>query len=405
VQIARGPGWIFSLAAHGALLAALAFAWSDAPKFTDAQETVPVEILTEEQVNQIVKGSKDVKKDRRNQRADKIAKIIESNPKPPVNEAKKNIPTPTPKLKRLPDPQQDPEPREPVQKTAALPPPRPPQKSQPGRTIAPAPPRRPPPTPKNVQTTPEPAKPVKPKAIAPPVPPQRPKPEIKQAHKSEPQPEPKAKPKPEKLAPTVPLPPQRPRHLARHPARKVQPEKPKQLQPRPDKLAKLIRKDQRSRPRSGDESNEPQRKFDTSAISRLLSKERAQRRSSSGQTLQRQARRGSQTASAAKMSPSMWGQLDGLMQEQYKRCWSYLGIAQGRRYIPQIRVAYAPSGRLTARPVLLNPPSDPSLKPLAASALRAVRKCDPLRIPAQFLPYYEQWKARILRFDPEEMLG
>ncbi|MDP4595203.1 MAG: cell envelope biogenesis protein TolA, partial [Beijerinckiaceae bacterium] len=45
------------------------------------------------------------------------------------------------------------------------------------------------------------------------------------------------------------------------------------------------------------------------------------------------------------------------------------------------------------------------LQSLADSALRAVRKCDPLRIPAQFAPYYNQWKARILRFDPEEMLG
>jgi colicin import membrane protein len=36
--------------------------------------------------------------------------------------------------------------------------------------------------------------------------------------------------------------------------------------------------------------------------------------------------------------------------------------------------------------------------------MRAVRRCDPLHIPAIYQPYYEQWKGRIVRFDPEDML-
>jgi colicin import membrane protein len=35
--------------------------------------------------------------------------------------------------------------------------------------------------------------------------------------------------------------------------------------------------------------------------------------------------------------------------------------------------------------------------------MRAVRRCNPLRIPAQYQPFYEEWKARRVRFDPEEM--
>ncbi len=414
MQLPRGPGWVVSAVAHGALLAVLLVALPDAKKFTDAQETVPVEILTEEQVNQIVKGDKQVKKDRPDQRADKVSDVTESNPKPPIAEAKKNIPTPPPPLKRLADPGDDdtPKPAEPAPKVAALPPPRPEPQPEQKAEPKPAPPP-PPPRPAQSQKAaaeppPEPPKPVAKEAIVPPVPPRRPKPvpkpEPKKVAAAEPE-KPDAEP-PEKPAPPMPLPPSRPRNLARA-------SKPKDITPKRDQLAKLIadskteekpRKLPGARPRSGDESNDNRRQFDASAINRLLSKEAPQRRSSSGQRLQRDARRGSPTASAARMSPSMWGQLDGLMQEQYKRCWSYLGIA-GRRYIPQIRVAYSPGGRLTSRPVLLNPPSDPSLKPLAESALRAVRKCDPLRIPPQFAPYYDQWKARILRFDPEEMLG
>lgn len=420
MQLPRGPGWVVSAVVHGALLATLLVVLPDAKKFTDAQETVPVEILTEEQVNQIVKGDKQVKKDRPDQRADKISETRESNPKPPIAEAKKNIPTPPPPLKRLPDPGEDdtPKPAEPAQKVAALPPPRPePQpKLKPAPKPVPPPPPRPvppkraavTPPPKPEPPKPEPPKPLSKEAVIPPVPPQRPKPppkpEPRKVAAAEPE-KPDTEP-PEKATPPMPLPPQRPRNLARV-------AKPKDISPKRDRLAKLIADSKNvetpnrrtgARPKSGDESNDSRRQFDASAINRLLSKEAPQRRSSSGQRLQREARRGSQTASAARMSPSMWGQLDGLMQEQYKRCWSYLGIA-GRRYIPQIKVAYSPGGRLTSTPVLLNPPSDPSLKPLAESALRAVRKCDPLRIPPQFAPYYEQWKARILRFDPEEMLG
>ncbi len=402
----RSPGWIVSAAAHGALLVGLVIALPDARKFTDAQETVPVEILTEEQVNQIVKGDKQAQKQNPNERADKVAEKPESNPEPPIAEAQKNIPTPPPPLKRLPDPGEDdtPKPAEPAPKVAALPPPKPERESEPEPPPAPAPPVRPPEPAK--PTAAEPPKPVEKEALVP-MPPIRPK--------IEPQPEPKpevkkvaAKPPekpvtepPEKTEPPVPLPPQRPRDLP----------KVVKTKPQPDRIAKLIEQRKRddsarARPKSGDDSNEPQRKFDRNAISNLLqSKEDAQRRASTGRQVQRQSRLGSPTASAAKMSPSMWGQLDGLMQEQYKRCWSYLGLASGKRYIPQVRVSYAASGQLTSAPVLLNPPADPALRSLAESAVRAVRKCDPLRIPAQFAPFHDQWKSRVLRFDPEEMMG
>lgn len=397
----RNPGWIVSAAAHGALLAGLIVALPDARKFTDAQEAVPVEILTEEQVNQIVKGDKQAQKQNPNPRADKVDDKPESNPQPPVAEARQNIPTPPPPLKRLPDPGQDdtPAPADPAPKVAALPPPRPERESEP--EPPPAPPARPPEPAK--PTAAEPPKPVEKEALVP-MPPVRPviepkpepRPDIKKLAAKPPE-KPVTEPQ-DKPEPPVPLPPRRPRDLPRV-------AKPK---PQPDRIAKLIEPQNRdsARPKSGDDANEPPRKFDRNAIANILqSKESAQRRGSTGKQLQRESRLGSPTANAAKMSPSMWGQLDGLMQEQYKRCWGYIGLASGKRYIPQIRVSYSVSGQLTSAPVLLNPPADPALRSLAESAVRAVRKCDPLRIPAQFAPYHDQWKSRVLRFDPEEMMG
>ncbi len=134
-----------------------------------------------------------------------------------------------------------------------------------------------------------------------------------------------------------------------------------------------------------------------------MSKEDAQHKASTGAQLQQVASLGAPNANAAKMSPSLWGQLDALLQDQYKQCWSYIGIAGQPKYIPEVHVQYAQDGSLIGQPALLNPPSDPTMRNLAESALRAVRRCNPLRIPAVYQPFYDQWKGRIVRFDPDEM--
>lgn len=382
MDISRGPGWIFSAAAHGALLAGLFVALPDAKKFTDAQETVPVQFITEEQFNQVVKGRKDAKVEKPSPQAVKLADKPEPRVKPPVKEARRDVPKPPPPVKRQPDPGKDDAPKpeqapKSAQPFAPLPPVRPEQLAKVEPDPKPEPKTRPAPAPKKVV------------------------PDV-------------VKEKVEKAEPVIPLPPRRPRNLPRKPVKQPV-SKPKRLttvKPKQDRIAKLLRSKRtdtasktRVRPKSGKQSNEKNKRFDGNAIARLLSREKAQRRASTGSQVQRQARLGSPTASAAKMSPSMWGQLDGLMQEQYKRCWSFLGLDSGKRYVPQIRLAFTVTGRLAVRPVLLNPPADPALKPLAASAMRAVRKCNPLRIPARFAPFHDEWKARILRFDPKEMLG
>ena len=64
----------------------------------------------------------------------------------------------------------------------------------------------------------------------------------------------------------------------------------------------------------------------------------------------------------------------------------------------------AQDGSLIGQPSLLNPPSDPNLKSLADSAIRAVNRCNPLEIPERFRPYYDQgYRQRVVRFDPKEM--
>jgi colicin import membrane protein len=368
----REPGVVVSAAAHVALLAATLIVFADTRKFDDVAESIPVEMISDQQFSQITKGDKTAKQVQPKQKAEKIADVTETKPTPPIAEAKRDVPTPPPPLKRVPDPGEDekpelkPEPPTPPQRVAALPP-------------APEPPPRP---------EPKVAKPEPPKAEKPPEPD-----DPKEAEVIKPQPVPRPKIADTPTAPTPPKPVEKPKEPA---------------PPKLDQVAKFLEQKKVEekpvpKPKSGEENTEPKHKLDMTTISQLLSKEAPQARASTGRELTHTAALGAPNASAARMSPSMWDSLDGLMREQYKKCWSYIGL-NAEKYIAQIRVRYAQDGSLQAEPALLNPPAEANSRNLAETAMRAVRRCNPMHIPAAYLPYYEQWKARVVRFDPEDML-
>jgi colicin import membrane protein len=368
----REPGVAVSAGAHVALLAATLIAFADTRKFDDVAESIPVEMISDQQFSQITKGDKTAKQVQPKQKAEKIADVTETKPTPPIAEAKRDVPTPPPPLKRVPDPGEDekpelkPEPPTPPQRVAALPP-------------APEPPPRP---------EPKVAKPEPPKAEKPPEPD-----DLKEAEVIKPQPVPRPKIAETPTPPTPPKPVEKPKEPA---------------PPKLDQVAKFLEQKKVEekpvpKPKSGEESTEPKHKLDMTTISQLLSKEAPQARASTGRELTHTAALGAPNASATRMSPSMWDSLDGLMREQYKKCWSYIGL-NAEKYVAQIRVRYAQDGSLQAEPALLNPPAEANSRNLAETAMRAVRRCNPMHIPAAYLPYYEQWKARVVRFDPEDML-
>jgi colicin import membrane protein len=352
------PGFAVSGGVHIGLLALALFLLSQSPQFDDAQESVPVEILSAQQFTQIMKGEKTAAQANPRQRAEKIAEFAELNPQPSPTDAPKDVAAPPPPLKRQADPGQA-EPQEaPKPPEHGMAPPRPAQE-----TAKPAP--------KSEQVK---------QSVTPP-----PKPPVNEAEET-------ATPEPAQPKPAGP---------PKKPAPKF----------KPDQLAKLLDREKQkekqrplAKPRSGEAAAEPQQKFDPSDIAKFLIKEAPQGKQASGHDLSQLASLGSPTASAAKMSPSLWNALDALLREQYKRSWYFAGLGGQQKYVPEIHVHYTQDGSLIGQPVLLNPPSDPNLRALAESAMRAVRRSDPLRIPPQYQPYYDQWKDRIVRFDPEEML-
>jgi outer membrane biosynthesis protein TonB len=152
------------------------------------------------------------------------------------------------------------------------------------------------------------------------------------------------------------------------------------------------------------EKPKPSRNFDPNSIAKLIGQ---------GKT---PTAAPSQTASATPqglphhdaphMSMSMASALDAWLTESYLTCWTPPpGVPDGDTYVAQIKVVFNPDGSLSGRPILLNPPSDRAWRAHAESAMRAVRKCDPLKVPVEYMPFFDQWKVETIHFDPRETQG
>jgi hypothetical protein len=86
----------------------------------------------------------------------------------------------------------------------------------------------------------------------------------------------------------------------------------------------------------------------------------------------------------------------------YLGCWRPAALpADSDPYVARVRLAFKPDGSLAKTPKLVNPPSDPALKPQAKSVMQAVQACNPLPVPAQYRPFYEQWRSKTVHFNPQ----
>ncbi|WP_036290990.1 hypothetical protein [Methylosinus sp. PW1] len=406
------PGLVVSAAVHAGLLLATLIAFSDTKKFDDAQETVPVDIVTDAQINQVMKGEKAAKEIKPVQRADKIAEQHETRPLPPLAEAKKDVAAPPPPLKpRLDEPEDKPEAPPPPKRLAALPPtPEPPLRPTPPKA---EPPKPEPPKPQPAMAEPPKPEPPKPERAKPaPTPPEREEPEEAEVVK----PKPPVRPKPEKEAKETPQPPEKPKpkeEPRKEEAKKdeAKPKEPATKQLKVDEVAKLLEKKKAAekgapsdsdekkksdkppaKPKSGDEAA-PKSKFDAANIANLLSHEAPQRRAATGADLTKTASLGAPTASAPRMSPTLQAQIDAYTVDHYRRCWQASLSINAQTYVPRVEFRLSREGALEGAPRLLNPSSDPVERSRGEQALGAVRRCSPMPIPAAFAPYYDYWRV------------
>lgn len=365
MKISRSePGLPLSSAIHAGLLLAALVLYSD-KTFDDAVEMVPVDLVTDSELTQIMKGEKTAREIKPAPRVDKVAPETETKPEPPLAEAKKDIATPPPPALPLPQPSADDAPPTPPKRVAALPP-------------------KPEPPPKPEEKQPE-SKPAKPKAAAP------------EAQKKE------AEKEPDEAEVVKPKPPARPDNAAKDAA---SPEKPKerlktdevaklleskkqQEKPKPDALGELAEKAvKETKPKSGDETA-PKSTFDAASISKLLSREAPQRKAATGKATQAAAL-GAPTGTAAKMSASMEARIAAYIHDHYYPCWASALSLGGQTYTPIVEFHLSREGALEGHPKLLNASASPTEHARGEQAMQAVRRCSPMRIPPEFMPYYEE---------------
>ena len=94
------------------------------------------------------------------------------------------------------------------------------------------------------------------------------------------------------------------------------------------------------------------------------------------------------------------------LRAQIFGCWSVpLGLPYDEDLLVRIKLNLKKDGTITKSEILdhqrMNRPGQKFYKVLAESALRAVRLCQPLKVPPTG---YDKWKEIQLNFNPTEML-
>ena len=141
--------------------------------------------------------------------------------------------------------------------------------------------------------------------------------------------------------------------------------------------------------------------FDTNEIAALIDKAKEEQ-------AETQRKKDELTQSSVKNSFAQGLSLseEDALRAQIFGCWSVpLGLPYDKNLLVRIKLKLKPDGRILKSEILdharMNTPGQSFYKILAESALRAVRICQPLKVPPSG---YERWKELQLNFDPTEML-
>jgi hypothetical protein len=141
--------------------------------------------------------------------------------------------------------------------------------------------------------------------------------------------------------------------------------------------------------------------FDPNQIAALIDKSKEE----SAETLKKDNKLTQSNVKTSIMSGLTLSQEDAL-KAQIFGCWSLpLGLPYQENLMVRIKLKLKPDGTVLKSEILdharMNKPGQGFYKVLAESALRAIRICQPLRVPPTG---YEKWKDLQLNFDANEML-
>ena len=139
-------------------------------------------------------------------------------------------------------------------------------------------------------------------------------------------------------------------------------------------------------------------KFDLDKIETALLDKRAPRREMvTGTLVNPTPSLGSPTGNAPQLSQN---ELNAL-HDQLMGCWNPpVGVAEAKSLYVIVRFELNRDGSLSGEPSVVNRGSAALFQVAAESATRAVRRCQPFRLPAA---KYDAWREVEVKFDPTEM--
>ena len=192
------------------------------------------------------------------------------------------------------------------------------------------------------------------------------------------------------------------------PPQQIKKEKPDAI-PLPDQNQEIIKKPEKDvqNPEKIDEEVkqvsefEKDELFDPNSIAALIDKSKEELAETTNKTEKiTQSNQKNITSSALTLSE------EDALKAQIFGCWSIpLGLPYNENLLVRIKLSLKPDGTVINSEILdharMNKPGQGFYKVLAESALRAIRLCQPLRVPSTG---YERWKDLQLNFDAREML-
>tara|TARA_B100001996_G_scaffold214272_1_gene164631 strand:- start:811 stop:1620 length:810 start_codon:yes stop_codon:yes gene_type:complete len=192
------------------------------------------------------------------------------------------------------------------------------------------------------------------------------------------------------------------------PPKKVKKEKPDSV-PLPDKEIKEVKKikEKKQNPEKIDNEVkqvsefEKEELFDPNSIAALIDKSKEE----SAETINKTDKITQDQDKNIDLSGLTLSEEDAL-KAQIFGCWSIpLGLPYNKNLLVRIKLKLKPDGTVIRSEILdharMNKPGQEFYKVLAESALRAIKLCQPLRVPTTG---YERWKDLQLNFDAREML-
>ena len=195
---------------------------------------------------------------------------------------------------------------------------------------------------------------------------------------------------------------------------------PADLKPEPDPIAEALRRDEAKQKEEAKKLEEARKREEARRREEARKREEAKKREEVKSDLdrietalldkrapQRQAVTGTMTnptpslGSTTGNAPQLSQNEIAMLKAQLMGCWNPpVGVSEAKDLVVTVRFSLNRDGSLAGEPIVLNRGRNALFQVAAESATRAVRRCQPFRLPAS---KYEAWQDVEVNFDPNDM--